>query len=98
MQRLERVSAAVANALRILPVAGEPGFMSPGGIAAGLADILRAHTGPCERLCIASGGGAGAGPGGQRRPDMTGNIRNRLERLESELDQPQTTPAALPKR
>ena len=55
MQRLERVSAAVANALRILPVAGEPGFMSPGGIAAGLADILRAHAGPSERLCIAAG-------------------------------------------
>ena len=33
--RLDRASAAVANALRVLPAAGEPGYPSPGEIAAG---------------------------------------------------------------
>lgn len=54
MRRLDRASAAVANALRILPIAGEPGYPSPGQIAAGLATILRARLGPNERLTIAS--------------------------------------------
>ncbi len=52
--RLDRASASVANALRILPAAGEPGYPSPGEIAAGLAHILRAHCGPMERLALAS--------------------------------------------
>ncbi len=33
--RLDRASAAVANALRVLPAAGEPGYPSPGEIATG---------------------------------------------------------------
>ena len=33
--RLDRASAAVANAMRILPAAGEPGHMSAGESAAG---------------------------------------------------------------
>ena len=33
-ERLERVGAAAANALRVLPVAGDPGYSSPGDIAA----------------------------------------------------------------
>ena len=52
--RLDRASAAVANALRVLPAAGEPGYPSPGEIAAGLALILRARCGPMERLTLAS--------------------------------------------
>jgi len=35
MQRLDRASAAVANALRVLPAAAEPGYPSPGELAAG---------------------------------------------------------------
>ena len=54
MRRLDRASAAVANALRVLPAAGEPGYPSPGEIAAGVALILRARCGPMERLCLAS--------------------------------------------
>jgi len=52
--RLDRVGASVANAMRVLPVAGEPGYPSPGEIAAGLALIFRARYGPMERLCGAS--------------------------------------------
>ncbi len=55
MQRLDRVSAAVANALRILPMAAESGFMSPGQLSARLGAVLRGHLGPSERLCIAAG-------------------------------------------
>ena len=51
---LDRTAAAVANAMRFLPAAGEPGYPSPGEIAAGLACILRARLGPMERLCGAS--------------------------------------------
>lgn len=54
MQRLERIGSAVANALRVLPAAGEPGYPSPGVLAAGLALILRALLGPVERLTLAS--------------------------------------------
>ena len=52
--RLDRASAAVANALRVLPAAGEPGYPSPGEIAAGLALIFRVRYGPMERLTLAS--------------------------------------------
>ena len=51
--RLDRASAAVAIALRILPVAGEPGYPTPCEIAVGLAGILYAHCGPMERLTLA---------------------------------------------
>ncbi len=54
MRRLDRASTAVANAFRVLPVAGEQGHMSPGEIAAGLALIFRARYGPMERLTLAS--------------------------------------------
>ncbi len=54
MQRLDRASAAVANALRALPVAGDPGHMPAGDVAAGVATILRKRLGPCERLTVAS--------------------------------------------
>jgi len=40
--------------MRILPVAGEPGYMSPFELAVGLSDIYHKHLGPCERLCLAS--------------------------------------------
>ncbi len=36
MKRLDRASAAVANALRVLPSAGDPEYLSPGDLAAGL--------------------------------------------------------------
>ena len=52
--RLDRASAAVANALRVLPAAGEPGYPSPGEIAAGLALIFRVRYGPMEKLTLAS--------------------------------------------
>ncbi len=52
--RLDRAGAAVATALQILPVTGDPGHMSPGELAAGLALILRARCGPMERLTLAS--------------------------------------------
>ena len=55
MQRLERVSAAAANALRILPAAGKPGYPTPGQLSARLGAALRSHLGPSERLCIAAG-------------------------------------------
>ncbi len=37
MQRLDRVGAATADVMRILPFAGPPAHMSPGEIPAGLA-------------------------------------------------------------
>ncbi len=52
--RFDRASAAVVNALRVLSDAGEPGFQSPGTLAAGLATIFRARLNPIERLTIAS--------------------------------------------
>ncbi len=55
MGRLDRVSAAVANALRILPAAGKPGYPTPGQLSARLGAALRSHLGPSERLCIAAG-------------------------------------------
>ena len=51
---LDRMGSTTAAALRLLPVAGEPGYPSPGKIADGLAIILRAHLGPYERLTFAS--------------------------------------------
>ena len=54
MGRLDRASAAIANALRILPSCGEPGFQSPGTLASGLSVILRARLSPIERLTLAS--------------------------------------------
>ena len=55
MSRLDRAGSAVAVALslRLLPAAGEPGHMSPGELAAGLATIFRARLDPCERLALA---------------------------------------------
>jgi hypothetical protein len=52
--RLDRVKSSTASALRLLPVAGDPGYPSPGYIAAGLARIWRHHLGPMERLTCAS--------------------------------------------
>ena len=43
---LDRAGAAVANALRVLPAAGEPGYPSPGEIAAGPRlerQVVRVH-------------------------------------------------------
>ena len=54
MRRLDSASAAIADALRTLPVAGEPGHSSPADLAAGLASIFRKRFGPCERLTVAS--------------------------------------------
>ena len=62
MQRLDRAGAAVANALRVLPVAGDPGHMPPGDLAAGLATIFRKRLGPCERLTLASAAMLALGP------------------------------------
>ncbi len=52
--RPDRTGSAVAIALRILPSCGDPGYPSPGELAAGLAIILRARCGPMERLTLAS--------------------------------------------
>ncbi len=52
--RLVRAARALIAALRLLPVAGEPGYPPPGEIAARLAHILRARFDPMERLCLAS--------------------------------------------
>ncbi len=54
MQRLDGAGAAVASALRVLPVAGDPGHPAPGEIAEDLAAIFRKRLGPCERLTVAS--------------------------------------------
>ncbi len=54
MRRLDRASAAIADALRILPAAGDPGYMPPGEIAEDLAIIFRKRLGPSERLTVAS--------------------------------------------
>ena len=54
MGRLDQAGSAVANALRILPSCGDPGYPSPGELAVGLATIFRARLEPCERLCLAS--------------------------------------------
>ncbi len=54
MRRLDSASAAIADALSALPVAGEPGHSSPADLAAGLASIFRKRLGPCERLTVAS--------------------------------------------
>ena len=54
MRRLDSASAAIADALRALPGAGEPGHSSPGDLAADLAGIFRKHLSPCERLTVAS--------------------------------------------
>jgi hypothetical protein len=56
MKRLDKVSAAVLSALRVLPASGRPGHMSPGEIALALAIVLRARCRPVERLCLASAG------------------------------------------
>ena len=55
-KRLHCLGDAIGSALSLLPVAGEPGYPSPGELAAGLAMVLRARLGPCERLGFASAG------------------------------------------
>ncbi len=55
-RQIDRAGSVVALSLRLLPAAGEPGHRSAGEIAAGLAIILRARLGPCERLTVASAG------------------------------------------
>jgi hypothetical protein len=52
--RLDRFHRATALALSLLRAVEEPGQMTPGELAAGLARILRACLGPCERLTVAS--------------------------------------------
>ena len=52
--RLDRAGAALVNAFRVLPVAGDPGYPSPGELAAELAIVFRARLGPIERLYLAS--------------------------------------------
>ena len=54
MKRLDRTGAAIANALRILPYAGEPGYPAPGELAGDLAFILRGLCGPMELVTLAS--------------------------------------------
>ncbi len=60
--RLDKAGAAVADALRILPVAGDPGHMPPGEIADDLAIIFRKRLGPNERLTLASAAMLSLGP------------------------------------
>lgn len=52
--RLDRIGAAVAKVLRVLPAVGEPGHGEPGELVAGLALMLRVYLGPIERLTLAS--------------------------------------------
>ena len=52
--RLAKAGAAVADALRVLPAAGDPGHMPPGEIAEDLAITFRKRLGPNERLTLAS--------------------------------------------
>ncbi len=54
IKRLDRVGSAIADALRIIPVAGDPGYTPPGDLVADLASIFRKRLGPCERLTVAS--------------------------------------------
>ena len=54
--RINQVGNATVSALLLLPAAGEPGYPSPGELAAGLAMVVRARLGPCERLGFASAG------------------------------------------
>ena len=54
--RLDRMGNATVSALRLVPVAGEPGHMSPGKLATGLAHIIRARLVSSERLLVASAG------------------------------------------
>jgi len=54
MKRVSVLAAAIKSTIRILPVAGEPGYPPPSEIAAGLADIIRSRLGPIERLTFAS--------------------------------------------
>lgn len=51
-QRLDRVCAALTNALRILPATGGPDLPSPGELAEGLALILRARMNRVERTFV----------------------------------------------
>ena len=53
MKRLDRASAAFANALRILRAIDDPGYPSLGHIVGGLARIFGKLLGPKERLCVA---------------------------------------------
>ena len=52
--RLAKAGAAVADALRVLPAAGDPGHMPPGEIADDLSIVFRKRLGPNERLTLAS--------------------------------------------
>jgi hypothetical protein len=52
--RLDQVFNATLPALRLLPVAGDPGYPAPGKYAAGLAGIYIKNLGPNERLFLAT--------------------------------------------
>ena len=54
--RINQVGNATVSALLLLPAAGEPGYPSPGELAAGLAMVVRARLGPRERLGFAIAG------------------------------------------
>ena len=51
--RLGKASAALADALCITPVDGDPGYI-PGELIADLATVFRRRLEPCERLTVAS--------------------------------------------
>ena len=53
-RQIDRVTAATADVMRILPFAGPPAHMSRFDLAAGFSDIYRARLNPIERLTIAS--------------------------------------------
>lgn len=54
--RFKRTGDAIAAGLRCLRTAGDDGYQPTGEMAGGLASILRARLGPCERLYLASAG------------------------------------------
>ena len=54
--RINQVGNATVSALHLLPAAGEPGYPTASELAAGLAMVVRARLGPCERLGFASAG------------------------------------------
>ena len=51
--RLGKASAALADALCIKPVNGDPGYV-PGELVADLAKVFRRRLEPCERFTVAS--------------------------------------------
>jgi len=61
--RVADATQALAFAMQNLPVAGEPGYPSPGQLAARLAYIFRARLDPVERLCLALAGMMALDPG-----------------------------------